>query len=181
MPRPAADSSTVVGIDIEAGNVVWQWTPTGERVDQLVAADGEGVVLVTQPHDGGPRLRRLDMSDGRETATAPLGGADGRAVRPVGGVCRDGNTLLVPVRHVAAAGVGAAVRIELIDGRSLARRRGPLEIVAPATLDSSGVLPEPAAEGAGDVSLAVGGGRIVWAAGGMMGCLGPETSVEVTP
>lgn len=181
MAAPSAEPSTVIGVDAETGEVVWRRTPTGERVDQLIAADGEGVVMVTRSQDGGSRLRRLAASDGRETATAPLGGADGPALLPAGRVCRDGNTLVMPVRHGGGDGGGATVLIELLDGRSLARRREPVAITTPAAEDSSGAGPETATAARGDVSLAVGGGRIVWASGGVMGCLGPEPAAKVAP
>jgi hypothetical protein len=175
------DTATAVCLEAAGGAAVWRWSQPGEHVRQLLADPGGGLILVAGTAEAGWRLRRLDVADGRDVTPAAHGDAGGPAAAPAGAVCLGDGTLFVPVMLAPdgrAAGGRGPLAIEVLDPRSLERRRDPV-IVVPAAAETTerAEADRAAAEG---VALAVGGGRIVWASGGTIGCLSPEPAA-VTP
>jgi outer membrane protein assembly factor BamB len=140
------DAAGIVALDPWTGAIAWQWSPTDETVEQLLGACGDGVLVATAAGDGRARLRRLATADGREAATRAADPPDGPSRRRAGnGVVVDA-TVLWPLDGEGSSADAAttATVLEVLDGRSLERRREP--------------LPLPFGEG-GPVALGVDAGR----------------------
>jgi len=140
------DAAGIVALDPWTGAIAWQWSRADETVEQLLGACGDGVLVATAAGDGRARLWRLATADGREAATRAAAPPDGPGRRRAGnGVVVDATVLWPLDGEGSSAGAATTAPVlEVLDGRSLERRREP--------------LPLPFGEG-GPVALGVAAGR----------------------
>jgi len=152
------DATGVMALDPWSGDVAWHWSRGEERVEHVLGASGDGVLVATAAIDGQARLQRIALADGREVAARDAAPPDQHAWRSAGpGVVIDASVLW-PLSRADSSRAGEGPVIEVLDARSLERRREPLHL--------------PAGDGGG-VALAATSGAVACAVGAEIICLSP--------
>jgi len=179
------DTTGVVAFDPWSGAVAWHWSRAGETVEQVIGAAGDGVLVATTSAAAASRVRRLAIHDGGELADHASGPRDdGRQQRAGPGTLVDA-TLVWPTAarppDAAAAGDtaidaagGGDLVLEVLDARTLERRREPLRLAAGR---GGGV----ALTGVADAAAGTDGIHVACAVGAELTCLRPAPPATVQP